>query len=424
MDSGANMDVSEAPSGTAGGNIYDVSNYDTYDRSYVVTEPNPQSKTAIADGWECYSCGAKVGENDIDWETRDGPKCPKCGSYEIHLRWDKSARKIAGKASLIIKDPGSGKSVSSVILSHVPDANILQTKSTDVSGGVQYVAQIEVPGDPTMALNEWMTSGKLNPPFDPGALLYWTSNPSGGFVASSGSKVAHLAAYSPFSDPQSAYNNPDKGPHKGTPDDLFPDGVPLHGDLTDEQQAWLDKRSSKTAGDEPYSEDQEPYAPGKVDNMTAEERNNYNVAPSADQIEKARSKTAAEKTQVARWESSTGKHHVTLHRDQWGHSYDSPGMGGSLGNNLSDEEAIAEMQRRVDTGVFQPDANKRPMKRTAGYVVFDTATNNVLDGPYNDRDAANLALSRAAQGSAGFLSESLVVREAPDQLSDFPIAPW
>ena len=68
------------------------------------------------------------------------------------------------------------------------------------------------------------------------------------------------AAYNPFSDPQSAYNNPDKGPHKGTPDDLFPDGVPLHGDLTPEQQAWLDKRSSKLAvqGDSFDDEEWEP----------------------------------------------------------------------------------------------------------------------------------------------------------------------
>lgn len=37
------------------------------------------------------------------------------------------------------------------------------------------------------------------------------------------------------------------GPGKGTPDDLFPNGVPLHGDLTPEQQAWLDKRSKRVA---------------------------------------------------------------------------------------------------------------------------------------------------------------------------------
>jgi hypothetical protein len=59
-----------------------------------------------------------------------------------------------------------------------------------------------------------------------------------------GGPVRRNSAYNPFSDPQSAYNNPNKGPHKGTPDDLFPDGVPLHGDLSPEQQAWLDKRSS------------------------------------------------------------------------------------------------------------------------------------------------------------------------------------
>ena len=55
-------------------------------------------------------------------------------------------------------------------------------------------------------------------------------------------------AYNPLSDPQSPYNNPDKGPHAGVPTDLFPEGgVPLHGDLTPEQEAWLKsrKRSSR-----------------------------------------------------------------------------------------------------------------------------------------------------------------------------------
>ena len=30
------------------------------------------------------------------------------------------------------------------------------------------------------------------------------------------------AAYNPFSDPQSSYNNPDKGPHDGVPHDPSP----------------------------------------------------------------------------------------------------------------------------------------------------------------------------------------------------------
>ncbi len=39
-----------------------------------------------------------------------------------------------------------------------------------------------------------------------------------------------------------------RGPHSGVPEDLFPDGIPLRGDLTPEQQAWLDKRSARSAG--------------------------------------------------------------------------------------------------------------------------------------------------------------------------------
>lgn len=54
------------------------------------------------------------------------------------------------------------------------------------------------------------------------------------------------AAYNPFSDPQSDYNNPKKGPHNGTPTwEDGTSGIPLHGDLTDEQQAWMDKGKKK-----------------------------------------------------------------------------------------------------------------------------------------------------------------------------------
>lgn len=35
------------------------------------------------------------------------------------------------------------------------------------------------------------------------------------------------------------------GPTSGVPSDLFPDGIPIRGDLTPEQQAWLDKRGQR-----------------------------------------------------------------------------------------------------------------------------------------------------------------------------------
>lgn len=63
---------------------------------------------------------------------------------------------------------------------------------------------------------------------------------------------AVTGAYDPKNDPaswqwdQQAHPG---GPLKGSPDDLFPNGIPLHGDLTPEQQAWLDggKKKPKTA---------------------------------------------------------------------------------------------------------------------------------------------------------------------------------
>lgn len=60
------------------------------------------------------------------------------------------------------------------------------------------------------------------------------------------------AAYNPLRDPESAYNKPDKGPHKGTPDDLFPEGVPLKGDLTPEQEEWLKSRKRSSAESPPF----------------------------------------------------------------------------------------------------------------------------------------------------------------------------
>jgi hypothetical protein len=71
-----------------------------------------------------------------------------------------------------------------------------------------------------------------------------------------------------------------------------------------------------------------------------------------------------------------------------------------------------------------PKDEAQKTAKTAGYVVFDAATNTIYDGPFEDKAVANEALYRASQGSAGFLSESLTVKESPDQLSGLPISAW
>lgn len=68
-------------------------------------------------------------------------------------------------------------------------------------------------------------------------------------------------------------------------------------------------------------------------------------------------------THIARWESKSGKHWVNLHSDKWGHHYESPGAFGSLGNKMTDEKALENMEFKISMGGFQPDANKTPMKR-------------------------------------------------------------
>jgi hypothetical protein len=69
---------------------------------------------------------------------------------------------------------------------------------------------------------------------------------------------------------------------------------------------------------------------------------------------------------VARWESRSGKHWVELEwltRTHYG--YRANGSGGLLASGLTREAAIAEMKRRVDAGLFQPDNAKTPMRRSA-----------------------------------------------------------
>lgn len=75
---------------------------------------------------------------------------------------------------------------------------------------------------------------------------------------------------------------------------------------------------------------------------------------------------------VARWESEGGAHWVDLHApDELGFSSYKAGSGDREtaagtqgGNHGTPDENIAEMQRMVDKpGLFQPDKNKKPMKR-------------------------------------------------------------
>lgn len=66
---------------------------------------------------------------------------------------------------------------------------------------------------------------------------------------------------------------------------------------------------------------------------------------------------------VAKWESKTGKHWVVLYRDDYGYGYTSPDAGGFLGQLPSDEDAIAQMEAKIETGYFLPDSAKTPMRR-------------------------------------------------------------
>ena len=102
------------------------------------------------------------------------------------------------------------------------------------------------------------------------------------------------------------------------------------------------------------------------------------------------------KIPVARWESVGGKYWVELcHYPAFrfadgtvkpAATYTGPGCMGSLGI-ISEPDAIAEMQQRVDTGQFQADANKTPMRRLTrvfrtsdGYTLYRSG-NQWVDSP-------------------------------------------
>ena len=68
------------------------------------------------------------------------------------------------------------------------------------------------------------------------------------------------------------------------------------------------------------------------------------------------------KRELARWESRGGAYVVTLHVDPLGYTYRGVGCGGSLAAR-DEAEAMAEMERLLAQGYFQPDANKTPMRR-------------------------------------------------------------
>jgi hypothetical protein len=67
---------------------------------------------------------------------------------------------------------------------------------------------------------------------------------------------------------------------------------------------------------------------------------------------------------LARWESRGGAHYAVVSSNNGYYSYRAKGAGGSLSPAIvTDTQAVAFMQARVDSGAFLPDNAKVPMKR-------------------------------------------------------------
>ncbi len=67
---------------------------------------------------------------------------------------------------------------------------------------------------------------------------------------------------------------------------------------------------------------------------------------------------------LARWESRGGAHYVDLEERRDYYAYTGSGCGGSLYRSVvTDAQAVAVMQAKVDTGYFLPDKAVVPMRR-------------------------------------------------------------
>jgi hypothetical protein len=67
---------------------------------------------------------------------------------------------------------------------------------------------------------------------------------------------------------------------------------------------------------------------------------------------------------IAEWRSKSGKYYCQLRKFESGvgYCYTGNGCSGTLAAK-TDDEAIAEVLPKVNSGYFQPDAHKTPMKR-------------------------------------------------------------
>ena len=77
-----------------------------------------------------------------------------------------------------------------------------------------------------------------------------------------------------------------------------------------------------------------------------------------------KSTVAGDPVIIAYWESKSGRWAVHLETfGEGGYGYQATNHSGGVLYADTDEEAIAEVQKKVDIGLFQPDANKTPMIR-------------------------------------------------------------
>lgn len=190
------------------------------------TQQVAASKTAASDGWWPVTPPPNP---DTSWPDESALRCPECNSASVTISGSNLGSDVVRGTeytTLTCKDCGNSQ--------YFPRSRTTASDGQDPTQRVGFAVQAArrhlAAGEPQFQTIE--SSKKIaGNPYEVGspAWFRWESGEG---------------------DPASY------GPKSGVPKDLFPDGVPLHGDLTPEQEKWLKSRSSKKAISDEYAQQQ------------------------------------------------------------------------------------------------------------------------------------------------------------------------
>jgi hypothetical protein len=353
-------------------------------------------RTAEVGDWECYGCGKKLDESELLRTSPTGFQCPACKSYEVHINWGKDAARHTAEGP----------------------RKITKMQFCDKHAG-RFAGETRYRQAETMVEGGWANGGPCSGgtcKLWPGTDIFEPSICEGEFPLDWTGKTAtrRTAALVPGPQltPQQKRNVLNAFPYRWTTENSM------------RTQAW---------GTCPKCDIKDPYV-----NTESANGHSHPTMPlqSDEQWLNEHAFHLNQNGQLSGNHSGAEPYYGgTTASQHFAYPKGTVRCGGCMGSGKGKwvpgknrAGAAPKAGHHEPCGGCGGKGFYKLTSRTAAWVVRDTATNTILDGPYDDKDAANLALSRASQGSAGFLSESLVVEEHAAQeagyRSDVGVSPW